>query len=444
MSQAVHEVDTALRPNGVARDAGGATSADALARVRARRRLGSAVERLALRAMLGVARRTSIGELTVLLPDGTRHVFGDPTTGGRGELRVHDMAAITRILRGGDIAAGEAYMDGLWSSPDLAALVKVASVNRDALGLTRGWYRIPAKLAKTIAHRARRNTMGQARKNIEAHYDLGNEFYRLFLDETLTYSSAVFATPEQSLTDAQRNKYRLMAEGAGLSAGQHVLEIGTGWGGFALYAAELGCRVTTVTVSKAQHELATERVRAAGLQDRVEVLLRDYREIEGQYDAIVSIEMLEAVGAEFFETYFQVCDRVLKPGGLMSLQTIAFPDVAYLPQARGANWIQTYIFPGGLLPSLAQIERSLHGTRLLVRRVEDIAPHYVRTLAMWREAFMGRLDAVSAMGFDQRFVRMWEYYLSISEASFDTGVCQDLQIVLEKGRGMPARAAAAG
>ena len=432
MSQAVHDIDAA-GPN-----------RDALARTRARRRLGSAVERLALRAMLGVARRISIGELVVVLPDGTRQVFGDPATGRHAELRVHDMAAITRILRGGDTAAGEAYMDGLWSSPDLAALAKVASVNRDALGLTRGWYRIPAKLAKTVAHRARRNTMRQARKNIEAHYDLGNEFYRLFLDESLTYSSAVFATPEQSLADAQRNKYRLMAERAGLGSGQHVLEIGTGWGGFALYAAgELGCRVTTVTVSKAQHVLATERVRAAGLQDRVEILLRDYREIEGQYDAIVSIEMLEAVGAEFFETYFQVCDRALKPGGLMSLQTIAFPDVAYLPQARGANWIQTYIFPGGLLPSLAQIEHSLHGTRLLVRRVEDIAPHYVRTLALWREAFLGRLDEVRSMGFDQRFIRMWEYYLAISEAGFDTGVCQDLQIVLEKGRGMPSRVVAA-
>ncbi len=438
MSQALREVDAARTAN----DAG---VAEAIDRARARRRLGSAVERLALRAMLGVARRISIGELSVVLPDGARQVFGDPTTGGRAELRVHDMAAITRILRGGDTAAGEAYMDGLWSSPDLATLAKVASVNRDALGLTRGWYRIPAKLAKTVAHRARRNTLRQARKNIEAHYDLGNEFYRLFLDESLTYSSAVFATPDQSLADAQRNKYRLMGERAGLSSGQHVLEIGTGWGGFALYAAgELGCRVTTVTVSKAQHELATERIRAAGLQDRVEVLLRDYREIEGQFDAIVSIEMLEAVGAEFFETYFQVCDRVLKPGGLMSLQTIAFPDVAYLPQARGANWIQTYIFPGGLLPSLAQIERSLHGTRLLVRRVEDIAPHYVRTLAMWREAFLGRLDQVRSMGFDQRFIRMWEYYLAISEAGFGTGVCQDLQIVLEKGRGMPPRLAAAG
>jgi cyclopropane-fatty-acyl-phospholipid synthase len=399
---------------------------------------GSTLERLALRLMLRVARRITVGRLTVVLPDGARHFFGDATTGMSAELRVHDMAAITRILRGGDTGAGEAYVDGLWSSPDLPRLARLASVNRDALALTGGWWRIPAKLAKTIAHRARRNTLGQARRNIRAHYDLGNDFYRLFLDETMTYSSAVFASPDQSLADAQRNKYRVIAERAGLRPGQHVLEIGTGWGGFALYAGrELGCRVTTVTISKEQHKLATERIRAAGLADRVTVQLRDYREIDGRFDAIVSIEMLEAVGAEFFETYFGVCDRVLVPGGRMSLQTIAFPDVAYLPQARGANWIQTYIFPGGLLPSLAQVERSLHKTHLLVRSVDDIAPSYVRTLATWRANFLGRLDEVRAMGFDERFIRMWDYYLSISEAGFDTGVCQDLQIVLEKGRALP-------
>jgi cyclopropane-fatty-acyl-phospholipid synthase len=402
---------------------------------------GSAADRIALRVMLAAARRIRMGQLAVTLPDGRRRFFGDPATGPSVELAVHDLAAARRILLGGDMGAGEAYMDGLWSSPDLAALARVASVNREGLGLTSGWWRIPAKLAKTVAHRARRNTLRQARRNILAHYDLGNDFYRLFLDETMTYSSAVFATPDQSLADAQRNKYRRIAEGARLQAGQHVLEIGTGWGGFALYAAaELGCRVTTITISQAQHDLAIERVRAAGLEDRVTVLLRDYREVEGQFDAIVSIEMLEAVGAEFFETYFQACDRALVPGGRMSLQTIAFPDVAYAPQARGANWIQTYIFPGGLLPSLAEIERSLHGTRLLVRRVEDIAPHYVRTLATWRAAFMGKLAEVRAMGFDERFIRMWEYYLAISEAGFDTGVCQDLQIVLEKGRALAPRA----
>jgi len=398
---------------------------------------GRIVEETARRVMLGAARRIRAGRLTVVLPDGSRRVYGDRTSPHAGEMRVHDPAAAVRMLLGGEIGTGEAYVDGLWSSPDLPALLRVAALNREALALPKGWWRLPLKARRTLAHRARRNTVAGSRRNIQAHYDLGNDFYRLFLDETMTYSSAVFEAPGQSLADAQRAKYRVMAERAGLRGGKHVLEIGSGWGGFALYAAgELGCRVTTITVSPAQHQLATERVAAAGLSERVSVELRDYREIEGTYDAIVSIEMLEAVGAEYFTTFFEACDRALRPGGLMSLQTIAFPDVAYEPQRRGANWIQTYIFPGGLLPSLAEIERSLHGTRLLVRRVEDIAPSYVRTLAAWRTAFMGRLDEVRAMGFDERFIRTWEFYLAISEAGFATGITQDLQIVLEKGRGL--------
>lgn len=395
------------------------------------------IEETAQRVMLAAARRIQVGSLTVVMPDGSRRLYGDRSSPHAGELRVHDPAAAVRMLLGGEIGAGEAYMDGLWSSPDLPSLLKVAALNREALALPKGWWRLPGRLSKTLAHRARRNTVAGSRRNIEAHYDLGNDLYRLFLDETLTYSSAVFASPEQSLADAQRNKYRLMAERAGLRGGEHVLEIGSGWGGFALYAAgELGCRVTTITVSPAQQALAAERIAAAGLSDRVRVELRDYREIEGTYDAIVSIEMLEAVGAEYYATFFEACDRALRPGGRLSLQTIAFPDVAYEPQRRGANWIQTYIFPGGLLPSLAAIERSLHGTRLLVRHVDDIAAHYVRTLQAWRAAFLGQLDAVRSLGFDDRFVRMWDFYLSISEAGFATGITQDLQLVLEKGRGL--------
>ena len=371
------------------------------------------------------------------MPDGSARTFGEADSDRSAEIRIHDSAATLRMFLGGDTGAGEAYMDGTWSSPDLPALLRLASLNRDALGLTGGWWRLPLRAQKAIAHRARRNTIRQSRKNIAAHYDLGNDFYRLFLDETLTYSSAVFASPDQSLADAQRNKYRLLAERANLNAGQHVLEIGSGWGGFALYAAgEVGCRVTTVTISQAQCDLATARVRDAGLSDLVDVQLRDYREIEGTFDAIVSIEMLEAVGAEFFETYFGVCDRALKPGGRLALQTIAFPDVTYEPQRRGANWIQTYIFPGGFLPSLAAIERSLHKTNLVIRSVDDIAASYVRTLATWRSTFLGQLEAVRAQGFDERFIRMWDYYLSISEAGFATGRCQDFQITLEKGRAL--------
>ena len=398
---------------------------------------GSILTRTAWRVGTAAAARIRIGCLVVVRPDGSRLVFGDEASDLRGEIRIHDDRALLRMLVGGETGFGEAYMDGMWSSPDIAALLHVAARNREALALSAGWWRVPIQVRRTIAHRLRRNTKAQSRRNIAAHYDLGNDFYRLFLDETMTYSSAVFASDDQSLADAQRTKYRRIAEGAGLTAGQHVLEIGTGWGGFALYAAgELGCRVTTVTISREQHALATERVRDAGLEHLVEVQLRDYRDVTGTFDAIVSIEMIEAVGAEYFETFFQVCDAALKPGGRMSLQAITFPDVAYERQLRGANWIQTYIFPGGLCPSLAVIERSTRATRLLIRSVTDIGPHYARTLRTWRANFLGNLDAVRAQGFDDRFIRMWEYYLAISEAGFATGLTQDLQISFEKARGI--------
>jgi cyclopropane-fatty-acyl-phospholipid synthase len=382
-----------------------------------------------------LARRIRIGRLTLVLPDGTRRVAGTPG-GPSGELHIHDVAAAWRMVLNGEMGAGEGYMDGQWSSPDLPALLKLAALNREALSLN-GWMQLPLRLPQLVAHRARRNTRRQSRANIQAHYDLGNDFYRLFLDETLTYSSAVFAAPDQSLADAQRNKYRIIAERAGLEPGMHVLEIGSGWGGFALYAAgELGCRVTTITLSKAQHELATQRLRDAGLADRTSVELRDYREVAGTYDAIVSIEMLEAVGAEYYGTFFEVCDRALAAGGKVSLQTITVPDVGYERQRRGVNWIQAYIFPGGLVPSLAVIERSLHRTRLLMTGTQDIAASYVRTLAAWRASFLAHREEVAALGLDERFIRMWEYYLAQSEAGFATGLIQDQQIVLEKRRGL--------
>ncbi len=396
---------------------------------------------LAWRVGRSALERIRVGSLAVVLPDGSRHAFGDEASSDHGEIRIHDAAALVRLLFGGETGAGEAYTAGRWSSPDLPALIRVAALNREALALSRGWWRLPLQLRRVASHRLRRNTRPQSRRNIAAHYDLGNDFYRLFLDETLTYSSAVFASPEQSLADAQRNKYQRIAEGAGLTsgsaAGKHVLEIGSGWGGFALYAAgELGCRVTSITISREQRDLALERVRAAGLEHLVEVELRDYRDIRGTYDAIVSIEMLEAVGAEYYETFFTACDRALRPGGKLSLQSITFPDVAYKAQLRGANWIQTYIFPGGLCPSLAVIERACRSSRLLVRSVVDIGPDYVRTLHAWRTRFMAQLVQVREQGFDDDFIRRWEYYLALSEAGFATGICQDLQIVFEKSRGV--------
>jgi cyclopropane-fatty-acyl-phospholipid synthase len=392
---------------------------------------------LATRLTLAAGSRIRTGCLKVVLPDGSARVFGDGAASRTAEISVHDPRAFSWLFLGGATGAAEAYVDGLWSSPDLVLVLELAAVSRRSLAISAGWWRAPARLGRTIAHRARRNTRRGSRRNIRAHYDLGNDFYRLFLDETMTYSSAVFETPEQSLADAQRNKYRIMAERAGLTGGEHVLEIGSGWGGFALVAAgELGCCVTTITISQAQLELARERVREAGLEDLVDVQLRDYREIEGTYDAIVSIEMLEAVGAEFFGTFFRACDAALVPGGRLSLQSITFRHDAYEVQRRGANWIQQYIFPGGLVPSLAAIEEATGGTRLLIRSVRDIAEHYVRTLHAWRTRFLEQADAVRGLGFDERFIRTWEYYLAISEAGFRTGLTQDLQVVFEKRRGI--------
>ena len=399
--------------------------------------IGRLVDQSAERLIGELGKRLSVGRLTVRFPDGTRRTFAGHTEGPAAEIHIHDLRAVWAIFFGGEPGAGEAYMDHHWSSPDLPGALALAALNREALGVTRGWLRAPLQLPRTIAHRARRNTMSGSRRNIAAHYDLGNDFYRLFLDETLTYSCAVFETPDQPLADAQRNKYRIHAEQAGIKPGMDVLEIGSGWGGFAIYAAtELGCRITSITVSKAQHELAMRRIAAAGLQDRAKVELRDYREVRETYDAIVSIEMLEAVGAEYLATFFAAADGALKPGARMSLQSICFPDVAYESQRKGANWIQTYIFPGGFLPSVAAIERALHGTNLILTESRDIREHYVRTLATWRATFMSRLPEVRAMGFDERFIRMWEYYLALSESGFATGLVQDQQLVLEKARGV--------
>ena len=398
----------------------------------------SLLTQAAARVTLSAASRIRVGNLTVKLPDGTTRVFGNRASELRGEMHIHDLEALRRLLIGGEVGGGEAYMDGLWSSPDLVGLISMAVANREGLALSKGWWRAPAKVARTIGHRRNRNTKTGSRRNITAHYDLGNEFYRLWLDETMTYSSAVFESPQQSLADAQRNKYRAIAERAGVKAGDHVLEIGTGWGGMALYlAGELGARVTTATISQAQHDLARERIHEAGLDDLVEVQLRDYRELSGEYDAVVSIEMLEAVGAEYYGDYFTAVSRALKPGGRASIQVITFPHDAYEAQLRGANWIQRYIFPGGVLPSLAAIESSLEGTGLLVEDVRDIRDSYALTLQTWRESFFAHVAEVRAMGFDDRFIRMWDYYLSISEAGFRTGMTQDLQISLAKSRGRP-------
>jgi len=389
------------------------------------------------RVLLAAVARIAVGYLTVTLPDGRRRTFGDAGSDLRGEIVVHDRAALIRLLVDGETGAGEGYMAGEWSSPDLAALLRLAALNRQELSLVGGWWRAPTQAARIVAHRLRRNTVRQAKKNIASHYDLSNDLYRLFLDESLTYSSAVFESPTQPLVEAQRNKYARVADLAGIiEPGMRVLEIGSGWGSFAIYlAGQRGAQVTTITISEEQAALARERVAEAGLSERVSVELRDYRDLAGEFDAIVSVEMLEAVGHEYFPAFFETCDRVLRRGGRIGLQSITYPDAQYDQQRRGANWIQKYIFPGGLLPSMAVIERATANTSLLLTGVADIGPHYAMTLRAWRETFMANVDAVRALGFDEPFLRMWEYYLALCEAGFAAGIFQDLQIGFVKRGG---------
>lgn len=281
-------------------------------------------------------------------------------------------------------------------------------------------------------HVLRKNTKQMARENIHEHYDLGNPFFKLFLDESLTYSSALFLREGESLEQGQFNKNEALCQMAQLKPGDSVLEIGTGWGGFAIHAAKKGCKVTTISISKEQVALAKQRVEQAGLSSLVEVRLQDYREVTGSFDKIVSIEMFEAVGYEFFETFFKKCDAVLKPGGRMAMQVITLADRDFEAQRKGVNYIQKHIFPGGLLPSLAEIEKATAHTSLNIVEARDIGSHYALTLAEWRKRFHRNLLAVRRLGFTDVFIRKWDYYLAQCQVGFAVKHLHDQQIVFEK------------
>ncbi len=397
------------------------------------------VQWLAARAAERVATRMAAsmreGQLDVVFPGGKRRMFG--TRGGepRATLRIHDDEFFMRVLRGGEIGFGEACVDGLWSSDDLVALLELGIANRRHVTFNASWLTAAARLKDVRWHRGRANTPARAKENTHEHYDLGNDFFRLFLDQTMTYSCAYFASDDEPLEDAQLRKYAMLCDKAGIVPGDHVLEIGCGWGGFAMYAAErFGCRVTSITISEEQLKLARERVAAAGLASLIDVRFCDYREIEGQFDKIVSIEMFEAVGAEYFAAFFAACDRALKPGGRMALQTITVPDRSFDALRDGVNWVQKYIFPGGMLPSIGEIERALRDTSLVMSAAEDIGPHYALTLRRWRERFLQRSEEADRLGFDARFRRMWEYYLAVSEAGFRSRNTGDVQVVIDKPR----------
>ena len=385
------------------------------------------------RAVVGAALgRTRGGEIEVV-ENGRSRVFGKPSD-LRASVRINDPAA-WRGPMNGSIGLGESYVDGLWETDDLVALIQIA-----ARSLSRQHRGVSAAIARSRAgfHRVRglvpENTRGGARANISAHYDLGNDLFSSFLDPTMMYSCAYFPREGADLEEAQLAKLDRICERLQLGPDTHLLEIGTGWGGMAIHAARTtGCRVTTTTISRAQHELATERVRAAGLEDRITILLEDYRDLTGAYDRLVSIEMIEAVGWQYFDTYFQACDRLLADDGLFLLQAITVDDRLYEMEKASKSFANTHVFPGGCLPSLKRIADSV-GTVTDMREIwlDDITAHYPPTLALWRERFFASWDKLNSHGYDERFRRLWDFYLSGSEAGFRERRIGDVQVLFAK------------
>ena len=362
-----------------------------------------------------------------IVEDGRRHSFGPPSAALRATLRVHD-PSFWRALLGGSHGLAEAYGVGVWDSDDLVALARMGA--REMPRLDR--WRRPLVPLRDLVSRMPRNTRDAARRHVAAHYDLGNDLFRLFLDESMTYSCAVFERPQASLLEAQETKLDRICRKLRLGPDDHVLEIGSGWGSFALHAAErFGCRVTTTTISREQHEVAAQRVRDAGLGDRVTVLLEDYRDVRGHYDKLVSIEMIEAVGWQYFDLFFRRCGDLLDPRGLMLLQAIVIDDRAYEVEKASRSFIKELIFPSGCLPSVEMISRCVaRATRLRMLDLEDITGHYPETLRRWRENFARAAGRVAELGYDLRFRRLWELYFAYCEGGFLERRIGDVQALL--------------
>ncbi len=392
------------------------------------------MNRIAKLIVLRLLRRVHGGTLEIV-EGSERLTFGEPAPEPALQVTLEVRSPrFYRALLHGSTGLCESYIDGLWECSDLVALTRLAALNVGALDNFR---RVLAPLlipAQRWLRWLRRNTIGRSRKQIAAHYDLGNELFAQFLDPTMMYSCAVFDSPGATLEQASLAKLERVCVKLNLGPDDHVLEIGTGWGGFAVYAAQhRGCRVTTTTISREQHSYACERVRKAGLQDRVTVLLQDYRDLHGSYDKLVSIEMIEAVGWQNFPTYFRRCSELLSDDGAMLLQAIVIDDRAYEVEKAGRSFINTYIFPGGCLPSMEIISKSLaRVTDMRQAHLEDITSHYATTLARWRERFLAASDRVTQLGYDERFRRLWELYLSYCEGGFRERRIQDVQLLLAK------------
>jgi cyclopropane-fatty-acyl-phospholipid synthase len=379
-----------------------------------------------------------LGALRVTMPAGEELCYGSQGTGPVATLRVLNPNFFTKCFLSGDIGFGESYVDGDWETDDIVTLISWFILNIENtphLSGSKRWYSVGnfLKVYNRIRHKARPNTLSGSQRNISEHYDLNNDFFQIFLDPSMTYSCAYFIDSDQDLESAQIEKYDKLCRKLKINSADHVLEIGGGWGGFAIHAARnYGCNITSITVSPEQLKYARARVSAEGLSDKVSFRLADYRDITGKFDKIVSIEMLEAVGHRYVKTYFQKCHVLLNKDGILGIQVITCPDSRYESYRKNVDWIQKHIFPGGLLPSIASINKAINQTGdLNLYHLEDMGLHYARTLATWKENFNSRLDAVKALGFDEKFIRKWNYYLGYCEAAFrmrNIGVIQAVYV----------------
>jgi cyclopropane-fatty-acyl-phospholipid synthase len=365
------------------------------------------------------------GRLHLELPDGSVREFGRSDSAVSARISVRNPAFFQKCVLYGDVGFGESYVDGDWETNSIERVISWAIANVNHLPSMSGskvhtlFFNL-LKGCNQLQHWLRPNSLATSRRNIAEHYDLGNAFYSIWLDPSLTYSSARYTAPGQSLENAQFSKYDALCQKLRLQTSDHVLEIGTGWGGFSLHAARhYGCRITTITISEEQFKLARQRFEEAGLADRIQILLQDYRHLSGSFDKIVSIEMMEALGDRYLQTYLSKLDQLLKPDGLIGLQFITVPDRRHAQLRRGVDWIQKHIFPGSLLLSLGRINEALNRTsEITLHELEDLGASYAKTLHVWWERFNAKLDAVAALGFDSRFIRKWNYYLQYCEAAF--------------------------
>lgn len=375
----------------------------------------------------------------IILHDGAALRFGKPHPDFPKPVHLHvdDEDFFADTVFGGSIGAAEAYMAGYWRCSDVVDLTRLLLRNREVLDeMDGGRFSWASQKLRKLAHALHRNTRQGSRRNISAHYDLGNEFFKLFLDETMMYSCAYFVRPEASLHEASLAKLDLICGKLKLGPNDRVIEIGSGWGGFALHAARhYGCHVTTTTISRQQFDLAQQRIQAAGLQDRITLLLKDYRDLEGRYDKLVSIEMVEAIGHQYYDTYFAQCARLLKPDGLGLIQAITIADRQYKQARDEVDFIKRYIFPGSCIPAITPLlESATRASDFTLIHLEDIGPHYATTLRMWREAFLSRLDAVRSQGYSEGFIKMWEFYLAYCEGGYLERAIGDVHMLFAKPR----------